>query len=308
MGLLRRDQLIRLKEAGITRYHENIETSRRNFPNICTTHTYDDKIRVIRTAQEIGLSVCSGGIIGMGETWEDRIDMALSLAELGIRSIPINALMPIPGTPLEELPRLSEDEIRRTVAIFRFIVPEADIRLAAGRAFFRAVTGETFDEPAVRRALRDTDPLLRAADDRRDLVRWREEGVYTEGRGDEDYLKLQRKVLTPGRAAPEDVAVFASRLYLYPPYFCLPFAGVHDRCTFDEAIALAHRDAIVRYAALRKMMELSLFGGGRGERMTAAVDAYVAFLRALALGQATDAELTALLADADGKLKGVLEK
>jgi hypothetical protein len=182
------------------------------------------------------------------------------------------------------------------------------LRLAAGRAFFRAVTGETFDEPAVRRALRDTDPLLRAADDRRDLVRWREEGVYTEGRGDEDYLKLQRKVLTPGRAAPEDVAVFASRLYLYPPYFCLPFAGVHDRCTFDEAIALAHRDAIVRYAALRKMMELSLFGGGRGERMTAAVDAYVAFLRALALGQATDAELTALLADADGKLKGVLEK
>ena len=134
MGLLSRDQLIRLKEAGITRYHENIETSRRNFPNICTTHTYDDKIQVIRTAQEIGLSVCSGGIIGMGETWEDRIDMALSLAQLGIRSIPINALMPIPGTPLEGLPRLSEDEIRRTVAIFRFIVPEADIRLAAGRA------------------------------------------------------------------------------------------------------------------------------------------------------------------------------
>ena len=134
MGLLTKEQLIQLKEAGITRYHENIETSRRNFPNICTTHTYDDKIQVIRTAQEIGLSVCSGGIIGMGETWEDRIDMAVSLAELGIRSIPINALMPIAGTPLEDLPRLSEDEIRRTVAIFRFIVPEADIRLAAGRA------------------------------------------------------------------------------------------------------------------------------------------------------------------------------
>ncbi|MBQ9061068.1 MAG: biotin synthase BioB [Firmicutes bacterium] len=134
MGLLTKEQLIRLKEAGITRYHENIETSRRNFPNICTTHTYDDKIQVIRTAQEIGLSVCSGGIIGMGESWDDRIDMAISLAELGIRSIPINALMPIAGTPLEALPRLSEDEIRRTVAIFRFIVPEADIRLAAGRA------------------------------------------------------------------------------------------------------------------------------------------------------------------------------
>ncbi|MBQ9016192.1 MAG: biotin synthase BioB [Firmicutes bacterium] len=134
MGLLTKEQLLRLKEAGLTRYHENIETSRRNFPNICTTHTYDDKIRVIRDAQEIGLSVCSGGIIGMGETWEDRIDMAVSLAELGIHSIPINALMPIPGTPLEALPRLTEDEIRRTVAIFRFLAPEADIRLAAGRA------------------------------------------------------------------------------------------------------------------------------------------------------------------------------
>ena len=133
MGLISRDQLIALKEAGVTRYHENIETSRRNFPNICTTHTYDDKTQTIRTAREIGLSVCSGGIIGMGETWENRIDMAISLAELGIRSIPLNALTPIAGTPLESQPTLTEDQIRRTVAIFRFFVPEADIRIAAGR-------------------------------------------------------------------------------------------------------------------------------------------------------------------------------
>ena len=133
MGLLSREQLQRLYACGVTSYHENIETSKRNFPNICTTHTYEDKIRTIRTAQEVGLCVCSGGIIGMGETWEDRIDMAISLAELGIQSIPINALMPIEGTPLEELPQLTEADILRTVALFRYINPTANVRLAAGR-------------------------------------------------------------------------------------------------------------------------------------------------------------------------------
>ena len=133
MGLLTREQFRRLKEAGVTSYHNNIETSRRNFPNICTTHTFDMKIETIKTAQEEGFCVCSGGIIGMGETFDDRIDMALTLSELKIRSIPINALMAIPGTPLENQPHLSEDEILRTLAMFRFVNPEANIRLAAGR-------------------------------------------------------------------------------------------------------------------------------------------------------------------------------
>ena len=115
------------------RYHANIETSRRNFPNICTTHTFEDKLEVIRRAQAAGLSVCSGGIIGMGETWEDRIDMAITLSELGIKSIPLNILRPIPGTPLEHQAALSEDEILRTIAIFRYINPTAMVRLAAGR-------------------------------------------------------------------------------------------------------------------------------------------------------------------------------
>lgn len=148
MGLLSADQLAALKNAGVSRYHENIETSRRNFPNICTTHTYDDKIRVIQTAQELGLSVCSGGIIGMGETWEDRIDMAVSLAELGIRSIPLNVLTPIPGTPFEDMPRLSEPEILRTVAVFRYLVPEADVRMAAGRVLCERSGAALFESGA----------------------------------------------------------------------------------------------------------------------------------------------------------------
>lgn len=134
MGFLNEEQLHRLHEVGVTSYHHNIETSRRNFPNICTTHTYDQKIETLKKVKKEGMCACSGGIIGMGETWEDRLDMAISLAELGIDSIPINTLMPIKGTPFEHLPRLTEDEILRTVAFFRYINPEANIRLGAGRA------------------------------------------------------------------------------------------------------------------------------------------------------------------------------
>lgn len=132
-GLLDEEQLRRLKSAGVSRYHCNIETSRRNFPNICTTHTFDEKIKCIKSAQKSGLEVCSGGIIGMGETWDDRIDMAFTLSELGIRSVPINILTPIKGTPLGESEAPSYDEILRTIAIFRFILPDASIRLAGGR-------------------------------------------------------------------------------------------------------------------------------------------------------------------------------
>ena len=132
-GLISREQFRRLRTAGVTSYHHNIETSRRFFPQICTSHTYDDRIRTIKIAQEEGFCVCSGGIIGMGETWEDRLDMAVSLAELHIMSIPINALMPIKGTGLENQPRLAPEDILRTIAFFRYINPEANIRLAAGR-------------------------------------------------------------------------------------------------------------------------------------------------------------------------------
>ncbi len=134
MGFLTEEQLHRLHEAGVSSYHHNIETSRRNFPNICTTHTYDQKIETLKKVKAEGMWVCSGGIIGMGETWEDRLDMAVSLAEVEADSIPINALMPIKGTPLENLEPLKEEDILRTIAFFRYLNPTADIRLAAGRA------------------------------------------------------------------------------------------------------------------------------------------------------------------------------
>lgn len=134
-GLLTAEQLQRLRAAGVTRYHHNLETSRRFFPHICTTHTFDDRIKTIKLARAAGLEVCSGGIIGMGETWQDRIDLAFELAALKIKSIPINILNPIKGTPLENLPTLAPEEILRTIAIFRYINPTANIRLAAGRKF-----------------------------------------------------------------------------------------------------------------------------------------------------------------------------
>ena len=133
MGFLTAEQFHALHEAGVSSYHDNIETSRRYFPEICTTHTFDQKLATIRAAKAEGLCVCSGGIIGMGETWEDRIDMAFTLADLEITSIPINVLMAVPGTPLENQPPLPPDDVLRTIAAFRYINPTANIRLAGGR-------------------------------------------------------------------------------------------------------------------------------------------------------------------------------
>ncbi len=132
-GLLTYEQYGKLKEAGVERIHNNLETSRRYFPQICTTHTYENKRSAIQAAQRAGLSVCSGGIMGMGETWEDRIDLALDLRELSVFSIPLNVLNPIPGTPLSGLPPLELPEIRRIAAIYRMLHPRAAIRMAGGR-------------------------------------------------------------------------------------------------------------------------------------------------------------------------------
>ena len=136
-GLLDEGQYCRVKEAGVSRIHNNLETSRRNFPNVCTTHTFEDKVNAVKAAKAAGLSVCSGGIMGLGETEEDRIDMALTLRELGIKSVPINMLNPIPGTPYEGMVPLTVDDMRRIVAVYRFILPDAFIRLAGGRGLMK---------------------------------------------------------------------------------------------------------------------------------------------------------------------------
>lgn len=135
-GLLKKNDLQRIHDAGVKMYHTNVETSERFFPEICTTHTYADKLEEIRLAKEAGLEICSGGILGMGETWQDRLDMAVLLAELKVDSIPLNFLIPIPGTPLEKNERLTQEEIIRIVAVFRYLNPTAFIRIAAGRNYF----------------------------------------------------------------------------------------------------------------------------------------------------------------------------
>ena len=137
MGLLTKQQFIKLKKSGVSRYHCNLETSREFFPNICTTHTYDDKINAINIAKKTGFEICSGGIFGMGETFQDRIDMFFELYNLGVKSVPINILNPIKNTPFENNKILSQEEVLRTVAIARFILPDAFIRLAGGRLLFK---------------------------------------------------------------------------------------------------------------------------------------------------------------------------
>lgn len=135
-GLLAYEDFVKLREAGVERYHNNLETSRRFFPQICTTHTYDDKLQAIKDAQRAGLEICSGGIMGLGESIEDRIDMLLDIRSLGIKSIPVNVLSPVKGTPFEANAKLSEEEILKTIAVYRFIMPDAAIRLAGGRGLF----------------------------------------------------------------------------------------------------------------------------------------------------------------------------
>lgn len=132
-GLLDEHQFRKLKESGASRVHCNLETSRRYFPEVCTTHTYEEKITTLKAAKRAGLSICSGGILGLGETMEDRIDMVLTARELGVKSVPMNLLNPIPGTPYEHRHPLSNEEACRCAAIFRFLIPEASIRLAGGR-------------------------------------------------------------------------------------------------------------------------------------------------------------------------------
>lgn len=133
LGMLDHKMASNLKGSGLFRYHHNLETSRSFFDAICSTHAYDEDIETVRIAKKAGLSVCSGGIIGLGEKMEHRIELAMTLKELDVDSVPINILNPIEGTPLAGTPPLSPMEILLTVAIYRFILPDKDIKLCGGK-------------------------------------------------------------------------------------------------------------------------------------------------------------------------------
>ncbi|MBI5183930.1 MAG: biotin synthase BioB [Nitrospinae bacterium] len=135
LGIIDNESAHRLKEAGLQEYHHNLETARSFFPNICTTHEYDEDIETIRIAKGLGLRVCCGGIFGMGESSEQRIELAFTLKGLDVDSVPLNFLHPIPGTRLEGAIPLRPMEILKIIAIYRFILPTKDIKVAGGREF-----------------------------------------------------------------------------------------------------------------------------------------------------------------------------
>lgn len=134
LGIIKSQRVAdRLKEAGLECYGHNLESSRRFFPEHCTTHTFEDRLATIRYLKNAGIKICSGGIIGMGETREDRCDLAFELKAIGANVVPVNILNPIPGTPFENNPRLPVLEILKTIACFRFILPRQEIMIAGGR-------------------------------------------------------------------------------------------------------------------------------------------------------------------------------
>ena len=134
LGIIKKQAVAdRLKEAGLECYGHNLESSRRFFPKTCSTHTFDDRLETIGYLKKAGIKICSGGIIGMGETREDRCDLALELRAIGANVVPVNILNPIPGTPFEKTPSLPVMEILKTIACFRFILPRQEIMIAGGR-------------------------------------------------------------------------------------------------------------------------------------------------------------------------------
>jgi biotin synthase len=133
LGQLEMSALSALKDAGVCRYHHNLESSERFYPSICTTQRWQDRRATVERVKELGWTICSGGLFGLGETWEDRQQLARTLKELEVDSVPINFLSPIPGTPLADYKPLSPEEALRIVALFRLTLPKATIRICGGR-------------------------------------------------------------------------------------------------------------------------------------------------------------------------------
>jgi len=132
-GALTEERARRLFEAGFHRYNHNLETSSRHFPNVCTTHTYEDRVRTARAVRQAGMELCCGGLFGMGETDADRVDLAMAVRNLGASVVPLNFLHPIPGTPLAEMPPLEPLKILSIIAMFRLMMPDRILKLAGGR-------------------------------------------------------------------------------------------------------------------------------------------------------------------------------
>ena len=139
LGEVTLEQAEALREAGVTRYNHNLEAAENFYPEIVTTHTWRDRVETVKNLKAAGLQACTGGIVGMGESWEDRVDLALSLRELEVESVPINLLNPRQGTPLDNLPKIAPYEALKIIALFRFILPRQILRYAGGR---EAVMGE----------------------------------------------------------------------------------------------------------------------------------------------------------------------
>jgi biotin synthase len=134
VGCMSYDKLMELKKVGMTAYHHNLEVARSYFPQICSTHDYERDVETVRDSVRAGLYVCCGGIFGLGESWAHRAELAFTLHDLGVHSVPINFLNPIKGTPMEAQEVLSEDEALRIIAMYRFILPDKDIRVCGGRS------------------------------------------------------------------------------------------------------------------------------------------------------------------------------
>jgi len=146
LGFLTPEQARRLKESGAKRYNHNLETARSKFPEICTTHTYQDRLDTLQTARNAGLELCTGGILGMGESRKQRLELLLDIAKIRPEEVAVNILVPVPGTPLELQTPISESEILRTIAVLRFLLPHSIIKLSGGREFHLSDSGKALLE------------------------------------------------------------------------------------------------------------------------------------------------------------------
>lgn len=183
LGFLTDAQAARLKALGVRRYNHNLETARSKFPEICTTHTYDDRLDTLRRARAAGLELCTGGIIGMGETRAQRLELALELARLAPEEVAVNILVPVPGTPLELQRPLPPGEAGRMFAVLRFLLPEAVIKMSGGREAMLGDGGRSLLRGGANGLITEGYLTMGGNEAARDIAMIREEGLEAGGRG-----------------------------------------------------------------------------------------------------------------------------